>query len=220
MVNVTGTEPVTGTFEDLPAGSFLRVWNENTLYYFTIRYDGGDGKDITLTYGAPPPQIALEEPDGMPSDIAGGVKLGSTPLGRMVTRTFVIRNKGGLDLADIHVTCTGDPRFAVISPPATLPPGGVGSFSISYLPQAPVSGDYSSATVTVTSNDPFFSSIKFHTFAQGIDLGTANFTAAAGLALMRLRYDFDANGLTLPTMTMSFAKERSAGRARHRLIWG
>ncbi len=53
IVRNDGTDPINGTFTDLPQGAFLT--NGTTLY--AINYAGGDGNDITLTATNPPAPV-------------------------------------------------------------------------------------------------------------------------------------------------------------------
>ncbi len=56
LVNNTGTQPITGTFDGLPEGSILTVGK----YTFKVSYVGGDGNDLVLTNVREPsgPQVA------------------------------------------------------------------------------------------------------------------------------------------------------------------
>ena len=49
LVNNTGVNPVTGTFNGLPNGGTFTATFNSVTYLFQINYGGGDGNDITLT---------------------------------------------------------------------------------------------------------------------------------------------------------------------------
>jgi hypothetical protein len=50
IINNTGSDPISGTFSNLPNGGTVSLTFGGTAYSFVVDYAGGDGNDLTLTY--------------------------------------------------------------------------------------------------------------------------------------------------------------------------
>jgi IPT/TIG domain len=75
---IKSTQPITGTFNDLPEGASLTIGNTP----FTITYAGGDGNDVVLTQAiavAPRPTITSISPSSGPA--SGGTLVTITGVG-------------------------------------------------------------------------------------------------------------------------------------------
>ncbi|WP_193213421.1 choice-of-anchor D domain-containing protein [Luteolibacter marinus] len=115
--------------------------------------------DIALigTGTTPPADIAVEQPVGSNlTDGSATVDFGQQPISvSSSARQFTVRNTGGLDLTGLAISVDGaNPSDFTVDDsamPATLPPDGFATFSVTYAP-----GDTGarSAALHITSNDP------------------------------------------------------------------
>jgi subtilisin-like proprotein convertase family protein/subtilisin family serine protease len=106
--------------------------------------------------------------DGATVIVNGGITHVEGRVGQTVTKTFVIRNQGTLDLTLGTPVLSGSPAFSLASGPAdnVLSLGETTTFRVTF---APTSGGTPTTTITLTSNDA--------------DEGTVAFTLA-GMALV------------------------------------
>lgn len=102
-------------------------------------------------------QIAVEQPAGTDLTDASPVPIdfGTVVAGSSRSLTFVIRNRGTIDLTDLEVTkaLNGTPGdFTLATPlPATLAPGSATTFSVTF---APLAAGARTATLLIANNDP------------------------------------------------------------------
>ena len=80
------------------------------------------------------------------------LEMGSTTVGTLLVRSFLIQNPDGDHAVRIHVFSAYGPGFAVQPPPETIPAGGSVRFTVTL--QAESSGSYRLGVAAYLATDP------------------------------------------------------------------
>ncbi len=210
-----GSAKIVGTFADLPNGAQLRFNGQAmriayTDFAVTLTPTGaGSGPEITLTAAGP----IIAPGENRAATLEEGTDFGNVRLDGSFRRTFTLRNTGLSDLSlsgAQPIVLTGDPRFRVISQPAT----GVGarqstSFEVEY--QAGSAPGPASTIVSFQSNSPLVPNFKFRLSATTL----AGEQLAAGTSI-------DSNGIRVllvdSGLRMGDGRVTSSGRVQLGLV--
>jgi hypothetical protein len=178
--------PFTSGPVDVPRGvAVVRIESQGTIWYrfievpaFNLEYWRGHTQDgfveIELPVPGSPPRIEIQgyeqviPPGKAIATLADHTDFGSTSASNpYAVRTFVIKNRGGSNLAltgsKVGITGPDALDFQVRYPPSVLPgevvsPGSLSTFQIRFAPR---NVGTSHATVTITSSDPATPSWSF-----------------------------------------------------------
>jgi alpha-tubulin suppressor-like RCC1 family protein len=141
-------------------------------------------------------RLALQQPAG--TDLVNGgstVNFGPGVPGTGVSRTFVIRNVGILDLTDLAIAFEGPGGgdFSVTTAPAaTVAPGASTTFTVTF---SPLGIDVRAAVMRVAGNDPLPGGFAVN--LTGTSVGVLEATYATGLEVPLSAAGFTATGNTV-----------------------